>query len=63
MDEDTETHLYQLLDNIGTTMISVSHHPNVVGFHKQIVTLDGAGGYTVQQSTIDGATTNKSTQF
>lgn len=48
MDKETEEHLYQSLIDLGTTVISVSHHPNVVEFHDTIVRLDGQGGYTVE---------------
>ncbi|KAI8646414.1 ATP-binding cassette sub-family D member 4-like protein [Parasitella parasitica] len=48
MDKDTEDYLYQAVINMGTTVISVSHHPNVVDFHSTVVRLDGQGGYTVE---------------
>jgi ATP-binding cassette subfamily D (ALD) protein 4 len=48
MDKETEEHLYQSLIDLGTTVISVSHHPNLVRFHNTIVHLDGQGGYTIE---------------
>ncbi|KAI8887908.1 ATP-binding cassette sub-family D member 4, partial [Backusella circina FSU 941] len=47
IDKDTEEYLYKLLMESGTTVISVSHHTNVVRFHHVIVKLDGAGHYTI----------------
>lgn len=51
MDKEAEEHLYQSLIDQGTTVVSVSHHPNLIGFHDSIVRLDGQGGYTIE----DGA--------
>jgi ATP-binding cassette subfamily D (ALD) protein 4 len=48
MDKETEEHLYQSLIDQGTTIISVSHHPNLVRFHNTIVHLDGQGQYTIE---------------
>ncbi|KAI9248694.1 ATP-binding cassette sub-family D member 4-like protein [Helicostylum pulchrum] len=48
MDKDTENHLYKTLIDLGTTMISVSHHPNVIEFHQKILRLDGQGGYSIE---------------
>ncbi|CEP12827.1 hypothetical protein [Parasitella parasitica] len=48
MDKDTEDYLYQAVINMGTTVISVSHHPNVIDYHNTIVRLDGQGGYTIE---------------
>ncbi|KAG1114318.1 hypothetical protein G6F42_014217 [Rhizopus arrhizus] len=48
MDKETEDYLYQALINLGTSVISVSHHPNVIDYHNVIVRLDGQGGYTIE---------------
>ncbi|KAL9548323.1 hypothetical protein MBANPS3_005729 [Mucor bainieri] len=48
MDKDTEDYLYEALINMGTSVISVSHHPNVIEYHSTIVRLDGQGGYTIE---------------
>lgn len=48
MDKDTENHLYKTLIALGTTVISVSHHPNVIEFHQKILRLDGQGGYSIE---------------
>lgn len=48
MDKDTEDYLYEALINMGTSVISVSHHPNVIDYHSTIVRLDGQGGYTIE---------------
>ncbi|ORX62786.1 ATP-binding cassette sub-family D member 4-like protein [Hesseltinella vesiculosa] len=47
MDEATELHLYQLVRASGITMISVSHHANLMPFHQQQLVLDGHGRYQV----------------
>ncbi|KAI9005801.1 ATP-binding cassette sub-family D member 4 [Phycomyces nitens] len=47
MDNATEKYLYSLTKELGITLISVSHHPSVYHFHKRHVTLDGHGGYTI----------------
>lgn len=51
MDKEAEEHLYQSLIDQGTTVVSVSHHPNLIGFHDTIIRLDGQGGYTVEDGT------------
>ncbi|OAD03035.1 hypothetical protein MUCCIDRAFT_178464 [Mucor lusitanicus CBS 277.49] len=48
MDKDTEDYLYEALIHMGTSVISVSHHPNVIDYHNTIVRLDGQGGYTIE---------------
>lgn len=48
MDPDTEAHLYRLLVESGITVISVSHHPSVIEYHKRIIALDGMGGYDIR---------------
>ncbi|CAO3629097.1 unnamed protein product [Mucor fragilis] len=48
MDKDTEDYLYEALINMGTSVISVSHHPNVIDYHNTIVRLDGQGGYSIE---------------
>ncbi|ORY94202.1 ABC transporter transmembrane region 2-domain-containing protein [Syncephalastrum racemosum] len=48
MDPDTEAHLYQLLVTSGITVVSVSHHPSVIEYHKRIIALDGMGGYEIR---------------
>jgi ABC-type uncharacterized transport system fused permease/ATPase subunit len=49
MDKETEEHLYSALMAMGTTVISVTHHPNIVSLHNIVVRLDGQGGYTVEE--------------
>ncbi|KAI8074129.1 ABC transporter transmembrane region 2-domain-containing protein [Gongronella butleri] len=45
MDEATELQLYQLVREAGITMISVSHHTNLLQFHQRQLVLDGHGQY------------------
>lgn len=49
MDKETEEHLYNSLIAMGTTVISVTHHPNIIRLHNTIVRLDGQGGYTIDE--------------
>ena len=49
MDKDTEEYLYRSLMDLGTTVISVTHHPNLIEFHDTVVRLNGQGGYTIQE--------------
>ncbi|KAI8335836.1 ATP-binding cassette sub-family D member 4-like protein [Chlamydoabsidia padenii] len=48
MDGDTESHLYQLAQNMGITLISVSHHLNVIQYHQRKLILDGEGHFTIE---------------
>lgn len=50
MDTDTEAHMYNTLISKGITLISISHHPDMIGYHNKIVKLDGQGGYIVENS-------------
>ncbi|KAI9310082.1 ATP-binding cassette sub-family D member 4 [Dichotomocladium elegans] len=50
MDTAAEAHLYKLLMNMDIAIISVSHHPELMGYHKKIVTLDGNGEYTIDDN-------------
>ncbi|KAI9498583.1 ABC transporter transmembrane region 2-domain-containing protein [Zychaea mexicana] len=51
MDINAETHLYSLLAGMDIAIISISHHPQIVNYHNKIVTLDGRGGFTVDETT------------
>jgi ATP-binding cassette subfamily D (ALD) protein 4 len=48
MDGATESHLYQSVKDLGITLISVSHHPNVVRYHERQLVLDGQGHFTIE---------------
>lgn len=52
MDKEMEDHLYKILIELGTTVISVSHHANVIDLHGIILRLDGQGGYTVEHHKV-----------
>ena len=44
LDLASEDHLYRLLLEAGTTLISVGHRPSLVAFHSRVLRLDGRGG-------------------
>jgi ABC-type uncharacterized transport system fused permease/ATPase subunit len=58
IDKDTEEHLYQLIMENNTAVISVSHHTNVIGLHNVVVKLDGTGNYTIHNNDGDGSTSS-----
>ncbi|KAI8367703.1 ATP-binding cassette sub-family D member 4-like protein [Radiomyces spectabilis] len=47
MDNATEAYLYRLIIDMGVTVISVSHHRDMIQFHRQLVEMDGQGGYQI----------------
>jgi ABC-type uncharacterized transport system fused permease/ATPase subunit len=49
MDKETGEHLYSTLMTMGTTVVSVTHHHNIIHMHNIVVRLDGQGGYTVEE--------------
>ncbi len=48
LDADNERRLYAQLAPLSITPVSVSHHPALLGFHAQVLTLEGGGGWTLQ---------------
>ena len=47
LDSENEASLYQQLQDSGATLVSVSHRPNVLKFHKQVLDLIGDGTWRV----------------
>ncbi|KAJ8651536.1 hypothetical protein O0I10_012900 [Lichtheimia ornata] len=47
MDTDSEAHIYNTLISKGIALISISHHPDMIGYHNKIVKLDGQGNAIV----------------
>lgn len=45
LDLENEDHLYRLLAASGTTLISVGHRATLLKYHKQVLELDGQGGW------------------
>lgn len=48
MDNETETYLYKLIKDAGITVISVSHHTEVIQYHQQKLSLNGDGSYQLE---------------
>ena len=47
LDSENEATLYQQLQDSGATLVSVSHRPNVLKFHKQVLEIIGDGTWRV----------------
>jgi putative ATP-binding cassette transporter len=47
LDSQNEELLYQQLHDSGTTLVSVSHHLNIVKFHRHVLELGGDGSWRV----------------
>ena len=47
LDEDNEAEIYRILVDSGTTLISISHRPQVARFHTQVLVLDGEEGWKI----------------
>ena len=45
LDVENEEKLYRQLKSISTTLISVSHRSTVLKYHRQVLELDGLGGW------------------
>lgn len=50
LDADNERRLYLQLKPLSITPISVSHHPALLAFHDQVLTLTGGGAWTLGPS-------------
>jgi putative ATP-binding cassette transporter len=48
LDAINEEHLYRELISVGTTPISISHHPAILQFHRQVLELTGEGGWQLR---------------
>jgi putative ATP-binding cassette transporter len=47
LDADNERRLYEQLAPLSITPVSVSHHPALLAYHEQVLTLTGGGGWTL----------------
>ncbi len=47
LDEDNEAEIYRVLVDSGTTLISISHRPQVARFHTKVLVLDGEEGWEI----------------
>ncbi len=47
LDSQNEEALYQQLQDTGATLVSVSHRPNIVKYHKHVLELGGDGSWLV----------------
>jgi putative ATP-binding cassette transporter len=47
LDTDNERRLYEQLAPLSITPVSVSHHPALLAYHEQVLTLTGGGGWTL----------------
>jgi putative ATP-binding cassette transporter len=45
LDLANEDSLYQQLAGCNTTLVSVGHHPSILKYHRQVLVLDGSGGW------------------
>jgi putative ATP-binding cassette transporter len=48
LDSANEDALYKLLLTLDTTLVSVAHRPAVLKYHRQVLALDGEGGWQAQ---------------
>lgn len=47
LDIGNEEHMYQLLADMQTTLVSVSHRPSLLKYHNQVLELSGEGGWKI----------------
>jgi len=52
LDEENEAEIYRILVESGTTLISISHRPNVARFHTQVLILDGEEGWDIVEAEV-----------
>jgi putative ATP-binding cassette transporter len=50
LDGSNEARLYEHLRTLSTTIVSVSHHPQLLDFHEQVLELDGRGGFRLERA-------------
>jgi putative ATP-binding cassette transporter len=50
LDVANEEKLYKMLQESGTTFVSVGHRPTLDKYHKQTLTLDGIGGWELSSN-------------
>ena len=47
LDDENEEHVYQRLQESGTTYISVGHRKSLLKYHDRVLMLDGKGGWNM----------------
>ena len=50
LDAENELRLYGILKNSGTTFVSVGHRPSLIQYHRNVLVLDGKGGWSIVPS-------------
>jgi putative ATP-binding cassette transporter len=50
LDGANEARLYEHLRELSTTIVSVSHHPQLLDYHEQVLELDGRGGFRLERA-------------
>ncbi len=51
LDDENEEHIYQRLQESGTTYISVGHRKSLLQYHDRVLLLDGQGGWSLHDPT------------
>lgn len=50
LDSANEAHLYSLLAETETTLVSVGHRPSILKYHEQVLELRGEGEWKLHQA-------------
>ena len=50
LDAENEAQMYEALGALGITLVSVTHHPGVLKYHKQVLELVGDGGWLLHEA-------------
>ena len=50
LDNDNEARMYEALRALGITLVSVTHHPGVLKYHRHVLTLVGDGRWSVRDA-------------
>ena len=57
LDAENEARMYEALRALGITLVSVTHHPGVLKYHRRVLELVGDGSWTVRDA--DGYTVDE----
>ncbi|KAI8997294.1 ATP-binding cassette sub-family D member 4-like protein [Pilobolus umbonatus] len=52
MDEESEEYLYRELLRTKSTVISVTHHSQIIQLHSTVVRIDGSGGFSIDNNAL-----------
>jgi len=50
LDPENETRMYEALKALGITLVSVTHHPGVLKYHRRVLELVGDGSWVVSDA-------------